>query len=154
MDQDSLRFSVDNMWVSIGDDHHATVGLTEEAFQNHDEINKLKLPGEGEEVVKEEAFGRLTTNRPGVIRLYAPISGEVVEVNEDVLDSPELVLEDPYEDGWLIRLDMSNPSEFDDLMTRDEYDDFLGEEDDVDIDDDELDDEDDEDEEDEDDDDY
>ena len=126
MDQDELRFSTEHFWVRLEDDNRVTIGLTEEAFQDHEEITKIKLPPEGEELIKEDTFGRLTTSRPSVMRLYAPLGGEVIEVNEDILDAPEMILEDPYEEGWLIRVELSNLSEYDDLMTRDEYDDYLG----------------------------
>lgn len=142
MDLDELRFSPEHIWVRLNDDQQATIGLAEEAFQDQEEIAKVRLPVEGEEFIKDETFGRVTTSRPAILRLYAPISGEVVEVNDDILDAPEMILEDPYEEGWLLRLEISNLSEYDDLMTEEEYNDFLGvasPDDDPDLDDDEED---------------
>lgn len=152
MEQDELRYSTEHLWVRIEEDQRATIGLTEDAFQDGEEITKIRLLAEGDEIIKDETFGRLTTSRPAVIRLYAPVNGEILEVNEDILDAPEMILEDPYEEGWLLRVEITNMTEYDDLMTRDEYDDFVGEAEDE-LDEDDLDeedlDEDDEDEEDE-----
>lgn len=125
MDQDQMRFSTEHLWVRIDDDDRATVGVTEEAFQDLDDVTKIRLSSEGDDLIKDEAFGRLTTRSRKVMRLYAPVSGEIVEMNEDVIDYPEMILEDPFEEGWLVRVELSNMNEFDDLMTRDEYDDYL-----------------------------
>ncbi|MEW6261706.1 MAG: glycine cleavage system protein H [Thermodesulfobacteriota bacterium] len=127
MDLDDLRFSAEHVWVRLEDDHQVVIGVTEEAIRDKDEITRLRLPSEGDEFVKDEAFGRLTTAKPTVIRLYAPVTGEVIEVNEDLLDVPEMLLEDPYEEGWLLRVEMLNLTDYDNLMTHDEYEDFLRE---------------------------
>ena len=126
MDQNEPRYSPEHIWVRLDDDNQATVGISEEALENEDEISRIKLPSEGDVIAKDETFGRITTAGRNVIRLYSPVGGEVVEVNEDILDAPEMILEDPYEEGWLLRMEISNIAEYDDLMTRDEYDDFLG----------------------------
>ncbi len=142
MDLEVLRFSPEHIWVRLNDDQQVTIGLAEEAFEDQEEIAKVRLPMEGEEFIKDETFGRVTTSRPAILRLYAPVSGEVVEVNEDLLDAPEMILEDPYEEGWLMRIEISNLSEYDDLMTEEEYGDFLGiipPDDDPDLDDEEVD---------------
>ena len=88
------------------------------------------LPLEGEEVVKDDSFGRIITANQGSFRLYSPVNGEIIEVNEDVVEeSPELIQEDPYGDGWLLRVEIPNTTEYDNLMTRAEYEDLLNEED-------------------------
>ena len=154
MDWEDLKFSVEHLWIRLEDDNRATIGVSEEAFPDGEEITKIRLVSEGEDVAKEETIGRLTTSKPSVFRIYAPVSGLVAEVNEDILDEPAMILEDPYEEGWLVRIDISNLAELDELMTRDEYEAFIGGQE-VDEDDEELDeedyDEDDEDDEDEDD---
>jgi glycine cleavage system H protein len=126
LDLEDYRFSAEHMWVRVDEDQQAFIGLTEEALQDKDEVTRLRLPAEGEEFTKDEPFGRLTAKRT-VIRLFAPISGEVVEVNEEVLDAPEMVLEDPYEEGWLLRVDIIDMAEVDELMSREEYEDYLSE---------------------------
>ncbi|MBF0528816.1 MAG: glycine cleavage system protein H [Deltaproteobacteria bacterium] len=149
MDQEDIRFSPEHIWVRLEDDNQATIGVTEETIKEREEITKIRLASEGDEFIKDETFGRITTSKPTVIRLYAPVSGEVLEVNEDVLDAPETLLEDPYEEGWLLRVELSNSAEYDNLMTQDEYQDFLDEnydDEDEDDEDDDLDDRDDDDE--------
>ena len=136
MDQDDLRYSPEHMWVRMDDVQLATVGICEDFLGDRVEIRKLTLLAEGDEIVKDEVVGRVVTLGSGVFRLYSPVSGEVTEVNDEAVDSPDVIIEDPYQDGWLIRVELSNLEEFDDLMTREEYDDFL-EGDDIDIEDDE-----------------
>lgn len=143
MDFNELRYSLEHLWVRADEDLIVTVGISEEAFQDSDEIIKIRLPEEGEEVVKNEAFGRLTTHRPSVYRLYSPVTGEVVEVNDEIIDAPEMILEDPYDEGWLIRVEMATIAELDELMTREEYEDFLADhslldDDDIDADDEDI----------------
>ncbi len=122
LDNDELRYSAEHhLWVRLDDYRAATIGICEDYLEDGLEIRKLQLPSEGDEVVKDDIFGRITTTGAGVLRLYAPVSGEITEVNEDALDSPDVVLEDPYQDGWLIRIELTNMTEFDELMTRDEY---------------------------------
>lgn len=149
MDLHEMRYTPEHMWVRVDEDNLATIGFSEEILQEQGEIEDLSLPSEGEDFAKDEIIGKLSTDGPGGLKVYAPVSGEIVEINEDILDTPEAILEDPYEEGWLVRIEMANSAEFDDLMTRDEYEDFIGEDypdddDDEDIDDDLVDDEDEE----------
>ncbi len=146
MDLHALRYSPERLWVRLEDDNQVTIGLTDEALEDYDELTKIRLPAEGDEFSKDEPFGRLSVGSGTGLRLLSPVSGEVVAINEDIVDAPEAILEDPYEEGWLIRMDLNSMSEYDDLMTREEYDDFIDEEygdeaDDDDEDDDDLDDE-------------
>ena len=129
MDLHTLRYSAERLWVRLEDDNQATIGLTDEALEDYDELTKIRLPAEGDEFAKDELFGRLSAGSGATgLRLLSPLSGEVVAVNEDIVDTPEAILEDPYEEGWLIRLELNSMSEYDDLMTRDEYDEFIDEE--------------------------
>ncbi len=128
MDLHALRYSAERLWVRLEEDNQATIGLTDEALEDYDELTKIRLPAEGDEFSKDEPFGRLSVGSGTGLRLLSPLSGEVVAINEDIVDAPEAILEDPYEEGWLIKLELSNMSEFDDLMTREEYDEFIDEE--------------------------
>lgn len=145
MDLHDLRYSAEHLWVRLDDDNHATIGVTEEALEDKNDITKIRLPSEGDEFSKDEPFGRLGVsggNAAAGFKLYAPLSGEIIAVNDDLVDAPEAILEDPYEEGWLVRMEISAMSEYDDLMTREEYDDFVSEDfpdEDIDDDDDELD---------------
>ncbi len=128
MDLHALRYSAERLWVRLEDDNQATIGLTDEALEDFEEVTKIRLPAEGDEFSKDEAFGRLSVGSGTGLRLLSPLSGEVMAVNDDIIDAPEAILEDPYEEGWLIRLELNSLSEYDDLMTREEYDEFLEEE--------------------------
>ncbi len=128
MDLHALRYSTERLWVRLEDDNQATIGLTDEALEDFDELTKIRLPAEGDEFSKDEPFGRLFVGSGTGLRLLSPLSGEVMAVNEDIVDAPEAILEDPYEEGWLIRLDLTSMSEYDDLMTREEYDEFIDDE--------------------------
>jgi len=138
LDLHTLRYSPEKLWLRLDEDNQVTIGLTEEALEEYDELTKINLPSEGDEFSKDELFGRLSVGSGTGLRLLAPVSGEVVAINDDIVDAPEAILDDPYEEGWLIRLEMNSMSEYDDLMTREEYDEFIDDE----LGDDELDDDD------------
>ena len=93
------------------------------------EVYSLRLPEEGEEIIKDETFSVLDA-RNGRKELLAPISGEVVDINYEVLEMPEIVNEDPLAEGWLLKVDLPGSLEFDDLLTEEEYEEFLSEEED------------------------
>lgn len=145
MDLHALRYSPEGLWIRLDDDNQATIGLTDDALEEFDELTKIRLPAEGDEFSKDEPFARLWVGSGTGLRLLSPLGGEVVAINEDIVDAPEAVLEDPFEEGWLVRLELNSMSEYDDLMTREEYDDFLDNESGDDNLDDEDDDDDDED---------
>lgn len=153
MDLHLLKYSTERLWVRLEDDNRATIGLTEEALEDYDELTKIRLPSEGDEFAKDEPFGRLSVGSGTGLRLLSPLGGEILAINDDIIDTPDAILEGPYEEGWLIRVELSSMNEYDDLMTRDEYDDFIDEDssddglssDDDDYDDDDEDEEDDED---------
>jgi glycine cleavage system H protein len=128
-----LRFSQDHLWARLEEDGRVTIGISDFLQEELGEIYNFKLPEEGEELVKDEVFSFLEA-QGGKEDLLAPISGEIVEVNYELNDVPELANEEPYEDGWLLRLEMTAPSEFDELLTEDEYEEFLKEEEDYDFD--------------------
>jgi glycine cleavage system H protein len=109
------------------DDIRATIGLTDYLQERLGEIYNLRLLEEGEEIVKDESFITVEA-RNGRRDLTAPVSGEVVEVNDEVLEVPEIVNEDPMSEGWLLKLEMPASLDFDDLLTEDEYQEYLSEE--------------------------
>lgn len=123
----NIRYSQDHFWARLEDDGRVTIGLADYLQEDFGEIYNFKLPEEGEELIKDEVFGVVDAHT-GRHELVAPLSGEVVEVNYELNDMPELANEDPYADGWLLRLDMTAPAEFDELLTEEEYNEFLKEE--------------------------
>jgi glycine cleavage system H protein len=122
-----MRFSRDHVWVRMDDDIRATIGLTDYLQEKLGEIYGLRLPEEGEELIKEESFSVLEAKN-GRRELIAPVSGEVIEVNYDAMEVPEIINEDPLAEGWLVKVEMTTGQEFDDLLTEEEYTDHLSEE--------------------------
>jgi glycine cleavage system H protein len=125
-----MRFSTDHVWVRMDDDTQATIGLTDYLQEKLGEIYSLRLPEEGEEFIKDEPFSMIEAKN-GRRELKAPISGEVVEVNYEAAEVPEIVNEDPLTEGWLVRVEMSSGQEFDELFTEEEYEDHLSDEEDL-----------------------
>jgi glycine cleavage system H protein len=122
-----IRFSRDHLWIRLDDDNRATLGLTDHLQERLGEIYSLPLPEEGEEITKDETFSTVEAKN-GRQELVAPISGEIVELNYETIEVPEIVNEDPMAGGWLLKIEVSSSQEFDDLLTEDEYEDFLVEE--------------------------
>lgn len=114
-----LKYSKEHEWVAT-EESLATIGITNHAQEQLGEIVYIELPAVGEKVSKDDPFGVIESVK-AVSDIYAPVSGTVVEVNEDLPESPEVVNEDPYGDGWLIKVRPNDPSDFDDLMDGDEY---------------------------------
>jgi len=122
-----IRFSRDHLWIRLDDDIRATVGLTDHLQEKLGEIYSLPLPEEGEEIIKDEPFTTVEAKN-GRRELIAPLSGEIVELNHETLEVPEIVNEDPMSEGWLLKVELSANQDFDELLTEEEYEDFLAEE--------------------------
>lgn len=122
---EDLRYSKEHEWVLV-EGNVATVGITDYAQEQLGEIVYVELPEIGEKVSKEDAFGVVESVKT-VSDVYAPVSGSVLEVNDDLPDNPELINEDPYGDGWMLKIEMSDPDELEDLMTAEEYERYIAE---------------------------
>lgn len=120
-------FSRDHLWVRMDDAMRATLGVTDFLQDKMGEIYSLRLPEEGEELIKEESFGLLEAKN-GRRELTAPISGEVIEINYEALEVPEIINDDPLSEGWLLKVEVPSGLEFDDLLSEEEYEDYLSEE--------------------------
>ncbi len=125
-----LRFGRDHFWVRMDDDIQATIGLTDYFQERLGEIYSIRLPEEGEDFLKDEPFG-LIEAKSGRRELKAPVSGEVVEVNYEAVEVPEIINEDPMSEGWLVKVELTSSHEFDELLNEEEYEDFLSEEEDL-----------------------
>ncbi len=123
---EGIYYSEDHEWVKV-EEGVGTIGITDFAQDELGDIVFVELPQVGDEFDKEDNFGVIESVK-AVSDLYMPVSGEVVEVNEDLLDQPELVNEDPYEGGWIVKVSLSDESELEELMDADEYSSFLEEE--------------------------
>ena len=117
----------DHDWVQVGADGIASFGITDYAQDSLGDVVFVELPEPGAEVSQSETFGEIESVK-AVSDLIAPVSGTVAERNDAVVDAPELVNDSPYDDGWLLKVDMADPSEMDDLMSAEEYDSFLASE--------------------------
>lgn len=118
-----LRYTKDHEWVRIEGDH-AVVGITDYAQDELGDIVFVELPEVGSAIEQLEELGVVESVKT-VSTVYAPLSGEVVEINEDLLDAPGTINDRPYEDGWLVRINMSDLNEVDDLLTSEEYQEHL-----------------------------
>ncbi|MCC6832232.1 MAG: glycine cleavage system protein GcvH [Thermoleophilia bacterium] len=120
---DDLRYHREHDWVRMDGDV-AVFGITWYAQEALGEVVFFAPPAVGDTVAKDGTYGELESVK-AVSDVYAPASGEVVAVNDAVVATPELVNTDPYGEGWLLRVKLSDPSELDALMSRQEYSDYL-----------------------------
>lgn len=117
-----LRYTTTHEWVRT-EDGVVTVGLSDYAQNELGDITFLELPEVGDEVTKGEPLGVVESVKAAT-DIYAPVSGEVVAHNDVAIDSPELVNNSPYGNGWLIKIRMSEPEQLDELMNATTYDEF------------------------------
>ncbi|MCM3585077.1 glycine cleavage system protein GcvH [Mesobacillus maritimus] len=120
-----LRYSKEHEWVKT-EGEKVRIGITEFAQSELGDIVFVELPEVGDEISSNEPFGSVESVKT-VSELYAPISGKVVEVNEDLSDSPEFVNESPYEKAWMIVVEPSDVTEADKLMTAEQYEQMINE---------------------------
>jgi glycine cleavage system H protein len=121
-----LRYDKEHEWVRL-EGGEATIGISHFAQDQLGEVVYVDLPSAGDEVTAGDTFGEIESVK-SVSELYAPVSGEVVKVNEALDDAPETVNEDPYGEGWMIVVRVSDPSAVDGLMSAEDYEAFLAEE--------------------------
>lgn len=121
-----LLYSKDHEWVEVDGDV-ASIGITDFAQHQMGEIVYVEMPMEEDEFDAGEVFGVLESVK-AASDSFTPVSGEVLEVNEDLEDEPELINENPY-DSWIFKIKLSDTSELDDLMSAEEYEEFCNKED-------------------------
>ncbi len=102
-------------------------GITDHAQEQLGEIVYIELPSVGDKISKDDPFGVVESVK-AVSDIYAPVSGTVIEVNEDLPESPEVVNEDPYGDGWLVKVQMNDDTDLEDLMDNNEYEEMIARE--------------------------
>lgn len=118
-----FKYSEDHEWVKV-EDGKVTLGITEFAQSELGDIVFVELPAEGDDITVGESFGSVESVKT-VSELYAPVSGTVVKINEELEDSPELVNESPYEQAWMLVVELSDDSQVDKLMDADAYDEMV-----------------------------
>jgi glycine cleavage system H protein len=114
-----LKYHREHDWARIEGDE-ATCGITWFAQDALGELVHFEAPAEGDSVTRDAAYGEVESVK-AVSDVIAPLSGEILEVNQNVVDAPETVNEDPYGEGWLIRIRLSDPAEVDSLLDADAY---------------------------------
>ena len=119
-----LKYTKEHEWAKI-DGNVATIGVTEFAQSELGDIAWLEMPAVGDETRKGDPFGTIEAVKT-VEDLYAPLSGKIIEINGELLDSPELVNEDPYGKGWIVKLEYSTESEIENLLSAEAYSELIG----------------------------
>ncbi len=121
-----LLYTKEHEWVLI-EKETATVGITDYAQQELGDVVYVELPDEGASFESEDSFGSVESVK-AVSEIYMPLSGKVLEVNADLTEAPEVINEDPYGEGWMIRIAVDDPDQTDELMSADDYVAYLEEE--------------------------
>ncbi len=121
-------YTKEHEWV-CQDGELAVMGISEYAATELGDIVYIELTEVGSNVKQMDPIGTIEAVKT-VAELFSPVSGEIVEVNEDIIEHPEIVNRDPFEEGWFIKIKMSDPGELDNLFSHEEYSEFLGEQDD------------------------
>ncbi|HEV7348259.1 glycine cleavage system protein GcvH [Telluribacter sp.] len=121
---EELKYTKDHEWIRLEGDE-AVVGITDHAQNELGDIVYVDVNTVGESLSKDDVFGSVEAVKT-VSDLYLPVSGEILELNPDLDSSPEVVNNDPYKKGWMIRMRVSDPGEADGLMSADEYKQYVG----------------------------
>ena len=120
-----LRYSEEHEWVRL-DGRTATIGITDHAQTQLGDIVFVELPSDGDSVDVGGEFGTVEAVKT-VSALFSPMAGTIIELNTELETRPEAVNEDPYGDGWMIKIEVADVAEFNALLTSDAYKDFVGE---------------------------
>ena len=121
---EELRYTDEHEWVKL-DGNVATVGITDFAQSELGDIVYLEIDTLDSEIDSNDVFGTVEAVKT-VSDLFMPVNGKVIEVNSSLEDNPEVVNDDPYGDGWIIKIEVSNPSDIDALMSSEEYKNLIG----------------------------
>ena len=126
MSPNDRQYTREHEWIIVEDaaSGRALVGITEYAQDQLGDVVYLDLPRAGNSVQHMEKMGEVESVK-AVSDLFSPVSGQILEVNTDLIDHPELVNEDPYNKGWIMRVTMNNPAELDSLMSAEEYESYI-----------------------------
>jgi len=123
---DELRYTEEHEWVRVADGE-ATVGITDYAQSELGDVVFVELPKIDRVLKRGDQLGSVESGK-AVSEVYAPISGRVIAVNTDLVEKPELLNQSPYEEGWMARMELSDPSEVGSLMSAGEYAEFVAQE--------------------------
>ena len=121
---DSLKYTKDHEWLRV-DGNEAYIGITDFAQQELGDIVYVEIETEGQELAQGEVFGTVEAVKT-VSDLFMPVAGTVLEINADLEGSPELVNEDPYEKGWMIKIKLSDADSLDEMLSQADYQEVIG----------------------------
>ncbi|GAM07830.1 glycine cleavage system H protein [Geobacter sp. OR-1] len=123
---EELKYSKEHFWVRV-EGNRAVIGITDYAQKELGVITSVELPEVGYELEQDDSFGSIEA-RKTVADLYAPVGGAVLASNEELVDAPELINDDPYDGGWFVEVELSDKDELNLLMTAEDYQDYVAEE--------------------------
>ena len=121
---DNLKFTKDHEWVKV-DGKTGTVGVTDYAQGELGDVIYIDIPSHDAEVKQGDSFGTIEAVKT-VSDIFAPVSGKIVEVNTSINDNPASVNKDPYGDGWIVKIELSDPNELNNLLTAKAYKELVG----------------------------
>ena len=124
MNPPELKYSEEHEWLRLESDGTVVVGITEFATESLGDVVFVELPDVGSDVGQFEKMGEIESVK-AVSDLYSPVGGRVVERNENLVDSPQLVNEGPFESGWMLKIELADTAQMDKLMSAQEYEAFL-----------------------------
>jgi len=124
---EELKYSKEHIWVRI-ERGSAVIGVTDFAQEELGPVSGIELPDVGDELEQDDSIGSIEA-RKTVADIYAPFSGTVLAVNQEVLDNPSLVNDDPYDGGWLVEVELADSEELKGLMSVDDYADYVSDSD-------------------------
>lgn len=124
MNPKEYKYTQEHEWICPEPENKGKVGITDYAQSQLGDVVFVDLPPPGSQVEQLKKMGEIESVK-AVSDLFAPVSGRVLEINHAVINEPALVNQDPYGDGWLVRLELNNPSELDALMDSNKYDEFV-----------------------------
>jgi len=124
MNPKECKYTQEHEWIRPEPGGKGNIGLTDYAQSQLGDIVFLDLPAPGSQVEQFKKMGEVESVK-AVSDIFSPVSGRVLEVNQTAIEDPALVNQDPYGAGWLVRLELNKPSELDDLMDSDKYDEFV-----------------------------
>lgn len=116
---EELKYSKEHVWVRV-ESGSAVIGITDYAQEELGAITGVELPDEGDEVEQDDSIGSIEA-RKTVADIYAPFGGTVLSVNQEAIDNPELLNDDPYDGGWLVEVELADHEELKGLMSADDY---------------------------------
>ena len=119
-----MYYSDEHEWVLMKTDNTVLIGITKFASDNLGDIVFIELPEAGNDVTQFEQFGEIESVK-AVSELYSPVSGIISQINESVVQNPEILSDSPYEEGWLIQVELKDKSELENLMDLKDYESFL-----------------------------